>query len=127
MLAGPLPFGRQEVSDEAGSGSGWSAAIDGREKVTNSYDRHSALGFFFARVSTRRLTTKFSDRAGRRSKRARQRQFGRAARSPAAEHFMVGRLAETPSWAARARRADVLAHRSLVSLSVEDRSAAMSV
>ena len=46
---------------------------------------------------TERLTIKFSDRARRRSTRARQRPQKDCARPPAAEHFMHARFAATQS------------------------------
>jgi hypothetical protein len=55
-------------------------------------------------VHERRLTTKFSDRTPTVQHAGARQQAAREARPPAAEHFMVMRLAATPSWASRGRR-----------------------
>jgi hypothetical protein len=52
---------------------------------------------FLFRWKTSRPTTKFSDRTPAHQHAGARQQAAREARSPAAEHFMVMRLAATPS------------------------------
>jgi hypothetical protein len=103
MPARPFSIGHLEVSHDADSGIGWCAAVEGQLNSSttlnaNSEEHHATYSEVQrARVKVRRLTTKFSDRTPTVQHAGARHQAAREDRPPAAEHFMVMRLAATPS------------------------------